>query len=346
MPVYGPSWSSSGGGKSIFPEPSDDFPLNFDWMVGLFFNSRVIFRGILLILFIALADFCRAQELPAPAMAFVSDTQAPMFAEKILLKSNNNIQATRMIFMDVLKEKPHNLFILGDVVSLGYKKSKWKNMDRYLDSCRKHNIHVSALLGNHDVMTRAKKGEAQFQKRFPDNVKTGYYLVSDSIAIVFLNSNFSKLTAAELETERKWMNETMQAIDKDPGVLFAIVSCHHAPFTNSKIVGSNKKVQEYFVPGYIQSKKAKLLITGHSHNYEHFLYEGKDFLVIGGGGGLTQPRNESADALRDLSGPYKPAFHYLLVSRSGLAVTFTSRFIKPDFSGFDNGDSFTLYAGK
>jgi Calcineurin-like phosphoesterase len=286
------------------------------------------------------------QILPKPQIAFVSDTQAPMWEEKIFLKSNHNEKATGMIFRDILGIKPTNLFILGDVVSLGYKNKKWKAMDQYLDSCRKKGIQVSALLGNHDVMTNDKKGEAQFKKRFPDNVKTGYYIVTDSIAVVFLNSNFSKLAAWELEKQQAWMHGTMEAIDRDPGVLFAIVCCHHAPFTNSKIVGSNKQVQEYFIPDYIQSKKARLLITGHSHNYEHFIEQGKDFLVIGGGGGLSQPRHESGIGLRDLSGPYKPAFHYLLVTRIRYQVTFTSRFLKPDFSGFDNGLSFNLLTEK
>jgi hypothetical protein len=98
----------------------------------------------------------------------LSDTQAPMGIEKLLLKSNKNTLATQKIFEDIIKRKPSDLLIFGDVVSLGYQESKWREMDVYLSSARKMGIRVSALLGNHDVMFNAKAGEAAFLKRFPD----------------------------------------------------------------------------------------------------------------------------------------------------------------------------------
>ena len=54
-------------------------------------------------------------------IVFVSDTQAPMWEEKIFLRSNQNEKATGLIFDDITRENPLALFILGDVVSLGYK---------------------------------------------------------------------------------------------------------------------------------------------------------------------------------------------------------------------------------
>lgn len=60
-----------------------------------------------------------------------------MWVEKIVLKSNNNVQATQLAFNDILEKRPTSLFILGDVVTLGYKQKKWSRMDIYLDSCRR-----------------------------------------------------------------------------------------------------------------------------------------------------------------------------------------------------------------
>lgn len=276
--------------------------------------------------------------------AFISDTQAPMWVEKIVLKSNNNIQATELAFNDILKKRPSSLFILGDVVTLGYKKKKWSRMDVYLDSCRRAGIHVSALLGNHDVMTRPRKGESQFQRRFPNHNRTGFYHVVDSVAIVFLNSNFSKLSHDDIDAQQIWFKNTLNALDADPAIVITLVACHHAPFTNSKIVGSSQSVQEHFVPAFIESRKAQLFITGHSHNYEQFKYQGKDFLVIGGGGGLTQPLSNSEKQLNDISRSYKPQFHYLLVQRNQQTLCLTSRYLKDDFSGFEEGLSFSLSA--
>ncbi len=265
-----------------------------------------------------------------------------MWVEKIVLKSNNNIQATELAFNDILKKRPSSLFILGDVVTLGYKKKKWSRMDVYLDSCRRAGIHVSALLGNHDVMTRPRKGESQFQRRFPNHNRTGFFHVVDSVAIVFLNSNFSKLSHDDLDAQQIWFKNTLDALDADPAIVITLVACHHAPFTNSKIVGSSQSVQEHFVPAFIKSRKAQLFITGHSHNYEQFKYQGKDFLVIGGGGGLTQPLSNSEKQLYDISRSYKPQFHYLVVQRNQQTLCLTSRYLKDDFSGFEDGLSYSL----
>ncbi len=275
-------------------------------------------------------------------IAFVSDTQAPMWVEKVVLGSNQNIRATNLVFSDILKYKPSSLFILGDVVTLGYKQKKWTRMDAYLDSCRKAGIKVSALLGNHDVMTRPKKGEKQFQNRFPDHNRTGYYQIVDSVAVIFLNSNFSKLSSQDLKQQQTWFHNTLNALDEDSSVVATLVACHHAPFSNSKIVGSSKNVQQHFVPDFIHSTKARLFITGHSHNYELFKHAGKDFLVIGGGGGLNQPLSKSEKRMQDISTTYKPQFHYLVVQRNNRNLCFTSRFLKDDFSGFEEGFSFSV----
>ena len=275
-------------------------------------------------------------------IVFVSDTQAPMWVEKLVLGSNNNVRATDLVLGDIVRRRPTSVFILGDVVTLGYKQKKWSRMDRFLDSCRKAGIPVRALLGNHDVMTRSRKGETQFQKRFPDHHRTGYYLVTDSVAMVFLNSNFSKLSDQDIATQQAWFTATLQALDEDRGVVATIVACHHAPYSNSKIVGSSKSVQQHFVPPFLSSRKAKLFITGHSHNYEQFRHGGKDFLIIGGGGGLSQPLSDKEDRFYDLSTTYKPQFHYLVMQRHRGQLCLTSRYLNEDFSGFSEGLSFSI----
>lgn len=277
-----------------------------------------------------------------PAMVFVSDTQAPMWVEKLVLKQNQNIKATGLVFHDILQSRPASLFILGDVVALGYKDKKWSQMDQYLDSCRKAGIQVSALLGNHDVMTRAKKGEKQFQRRFPNHKRTGFYQVVDSVAVVLLNSNFKKLSSEDIHQQQQWLDTTLKNLDNDSSVLMTIVTCHHAPYSNSKIVGSSEAVQQYFVPGFMNAMKAQLMITGHSHNFELFKREGKTFLVIGGGGGIHQPLTKAEKRMNDLSGNYKPQFHYLVARRKGRSLLLTSRFLKEDFSGFSEGHTLSI----
>ncbi|MBI3218210.1 MAG: metallophosphoesterase [Bacteroidetes bacterium] len=267
-------------------------------------------------------------------IALVSDTQKPMWIEKLWLKPNHNTLATQLIFQQIIKTKPADLFILGDVVSLGHKEKKWKAIDGYLKEGRDKGIQVTALLGNHDVMGNAAKGESVFQKRFPDHVRTGFVKITDSIAFVLLNSNFSKLSQADRDKQQNWLTATMKELDANPAIRIIVMSCHHAPFSNSKIVGSSTEVQSAFVPTYLASAKAKLFITGHSHGFEHFQKSGKDFMVIGGGGGIHQPLNTKNPSHEDLDANYKPMFHYLLLQRLGNSLKLSSYPLLPDFSGF------------
>lgn len=267
-------------------------------------------------------------------MYFVSDTQQPLFVEKLWLKGNHNKQATAGIFNSILKEKPATLYMLGDVVGLGYSKRKWKKVDLFLDSCRNAGTPVCGVLGNHEVMGRRKKGEANFQKRFPMNVRTGYVSVTDSVAVVLLNSNFNILSAADVLKQKEWYKNTLTSLDSTDSVRAVIVCCHHAPFTNSKIVKCSQKVQDNFVDDYISSRKAQLFITGHAHAFEHFKMKGKDFIVIGGGGGLHQPLNTTGKNYADLAATYKPPFHYLSVERVDDKLQVRSHAIENDFMSF------------
>lgn len=298
------------------------------------------------IYFLMLQLGCSTALLAQPPVAkdaelyFVSDTQQPMFVEKLVLKPNHNRAATAGIFAAIEQDKPQSLYMLGDVVGLGSSRRKWKKVDAFLDNCRKDGTSVCGLLGNHEVMGRRKRGERFFQQRFPMNVSTGYVSVTDSVAVVMLNSNFSALSAADENKQQQWYTGTMAALDGADSVKAIIVCCHHAPFTNSNIVKCNKTVQQQFVPAYIASRKAQLFITGHAHAFEHFSVQGKDFLVIGGGGGVHQPLDTGTGALDDLAVDYKPMFHYLSVKRMDNNLVVRSHFLKTDFSGFDKGISF------
>jgi Icc-related predicted phosphoesterase len=275
-------------------------------------------------------------------IAFISDTQAPMAVEKIWLKPHNNLVATGKLFEDILVTMPNQLFILGDVVSLGYKKKKWLAMDEYLTQCRTSGIPMSAILGNHDVMGNAPKGERLFQQRFPNHIRTGYYMVVDSVATVLLNSNFTKMGSDAVAREEEWLSATLAQLDKDPAIKATIVTCHHAPYTNSTIVKPNTLVQEQFVKAFLQSHKAVLFITGHAHAFEHFKVGGKDFLTIGGGGGLHQPLRKDSESREDLSGAYKPMFHYLTFRRQVGQISINSKYLTDDFSGVKSGYSFSI----
>ncbi len=270
-------------------------------------------------------------------LAFASDTQKPMWVETLFLKSNNNRQATKKIFNEFEQLKPRAIFLLGDVVNLGYSTRQWKDVGGYIKTLRSHGIAVHAALGNHEVMGQARKGENKFQTYFPEHVRTGYVKVVDSVAVVLLNSNFGKLTEADNKAQLAWYQKTLDSLDNDPSIVYVISGCHHSPFTNSKIVGCSKDVEEKFVEPFLASSKSRLFLSGHSHNFEHYQVKGKDFMVIGGGGGLHQPLKTGEGCLPDVAADYKPEFHYLTVKRCAQGLQIKSYELRKDFTVFEEG---------
>src|SRR5204863_3041265 len=91
-----------------------------------------------------------------------------------------------------------------DVVNLSCKNNRWKSMDVCLDKLHSEGLKTHACLGNHELMSRKKSGEANFQERFPDHQDKGYVVIQDSIATVFLNSNFSKLSDKQNKEQLEW----------------------------------------------------------------------------------------------------------------------------------------------
>ncbi|MCX6284038.1 MAG: metallophosphoesterase [Bacteroidetes bacterium] len=254
----------------------------------------------------------------------MSDVQAPMQVEKIISKAYRNEEARDSLFSNIILQHPKNLFLLGDLASKGSKEKAWAPLDTFLYSLNKIQTSVYAIPGNHEYMGKSA-GMRMFTKRFPEQWLYGYFVDVDSIAIVLLNSNFKHLVV-------------MDSLDADPGIKAIIVCTHHAPYSNSKIVGSSKPVSEMIVPEFEKSKKSKLLISGHSHNLEYFSDSiGKHFLVIGGGGGIAQPLIPMDKRIyHDLLGQdLKPIYFYLVIEKNGNCLKLIAKGFKKDFNFFE-----------
>ena len=275
-------------------------------------------------------------------IAFAADTQAPMFVEKLWLRTHNNRKATQLLFEDILQRKPAAFFLLGDLVNLGYSNRQWKPIDKYVEALRNNNIPVHAIMGNHEVMGRPREGIRKFQQRFPNHEATGYVVQIANVAIVLVNSNFSSLTIDEDVKQTNWYKEAFQLLDEERNVDFIITGCHHSPYTNSRIVKPSKEAEQKFVPAFLHSRKSCLFLSGHCHAYEHYKVEGKDFMVIGGGGGLKQPLRQGLGTLADVALDYKPLFHYITTEILENELLVTSYHIKKDFSGFEEGRKTTI----
>ncbi|MDQ6815113.1 MAG: metallophosphoesterase, partial [Bacteroidota bacterium] len=183
----------------------------------------MLFNSFIVIFACSLSVIATGQRIDSTAnssneMVFASDTQAPMWVETLFLKSNQNRLATKDIFNDILTRDPAAVYLLGDVVALGSSNKQWKPMDVYLQKLRSKGIKVNAALGNHEVLGESAKGQKKFQIRFPKHSKTGSLDVTDSVAVILLNSNFSDLSATEDTAQVNWYKRTLEQLDADPSI--------------------------------------------------------------------------------------------------------------------------------
>lgn len=279
------------------------------------------------------------------SLLFISDTQAPMWVETLWLRTHHNTESTAALFDDIVTRPATDLFITGDVVNLACKASRWQAMDTLIAHARRSGKHVHGLLGNHEVMRDAALGEANFQQRFPEHVRTGYTVRADSIAVLMMNSNVEKLGAEQHALQQAWYDSTLTALDHDPSVRAIIVCCHHSPYTDSKIVGCNSDVQRDLVPAFLKAKHTAIFISGHAHLFQHFEQAGKHFFVIGGGGGLHHPMHKKKldiPGVVNLDADHAPLFHYLSVTPCKDQLLVRSLPLKEDRSGMGAAREFAL----
>jgi predicted MPP superfamily phosphohydrolase len=274
-----------------------------------------------------------ADTLSGARLFFISDMQSPLVSEAIFLKPFKNREARDSLFADVMRQNPTTLFMLGDLTAEGARDKAWVPLDTFIQSLGSLKTALYAIPGNHEYWATASRGRKNFLKRFPEEWLHGFCVKTDSLAIVLVNSNFDKLNKSEASRQLYWYSAVMDSLDHDSAIRAIIVCTHHAPFSNSKIVGCNREVEKSIVPQFKKSLKAVLFLSGHSHNLEYFSRgKRKHFLVIGGGGGVAQPLFTGSDSkFHDLiPQERKPVYFYVIVQRDGKTLRVSARGLTKD----------------
>ena len=235
-------------------------------------------------------------------IAVIADTQAPMQTETLWLKEERNVEATSILFSRLLKENVDAVFMLGDLVAMGSREKDWTTVDYFTAALRRQSKNVYANPGNHEYSFPASAGIDEFYKRFPRAQATVQVYIINSVAMVLVDANYAHLSRSRKKSQEARYRQCLDSLQNDATVQVIIVCTHQPPFTNSTAVKSSKEVQKRLIPDYLSTPKAALFLSGHSHNMEHFREQGKDFLVAGGGGGLSQP----------LLAPQKRKYHDLI----------------------------------
>ncbi len=297
-------------------------------------------KTILVVLFVACSVLAQQQ---VPSIIFVSDTQQPLWIETLRLKEHDNEKAARTIFKAIEQESTAvGIFHLGDITSMGMFDSYWHTFDEFRKNIR---VPFYPVIGNHEYYLFKKPALDQFQNRFPEVTTTWYSVVIKSVAIIILNSNFSKLSDDEKTQQDRWYSAQLSDFENDSTVRAVIVLSHHSPYTNSTIVDPSQEVQRRFVVPFVSYRKTIAFLSGHAHAYEHFQKAGKEFLVIGGGGGLlhtllTETQQRFHDVYsQTLSLRY---FHFAECSFRPNSLLFSIKKLRNDATGFDVVDTVSV----
>ena len=292
-----------------------------------------LFRLLLLLI-----SVCFPQERSDKIFLFISDTQQPLWIETFRLKEHNNEMATQKLFSAMAQESSVvALFHLGDITGMGMLDGYWKSFDTLRKMLE---FPVYPVFGNHEYFFIPSKGKEQTLKRFPFLEPSWYVRHVGRIAIILLNSNFSRLSDDDIAAQELWYKDQLMTLETDSTVKAIIVGCHHSPYTNSSIVNSDEDVQQQFGIPFKKSVKAKVFISGHAHTYEHFRIDDKDFLVIGGGG-LQHPLvDETERRWKDISSQQskRKFFHYVRCEEKGNELVFQVMMFTEDLSELETVD--------
>jgi hypothetical protein len=310
-------------------------------------NKIFKYNFILLILFSfyisnlhAQSDSCSLKD--TTTLCFLSDTQLPLFIESFYLSYNHNAEARKLIFERINWIAPKAVFHLGDFVGLGFDSESWEETNNFVNELTLHKTEFYPIPGNHEYIISPERSIANFKKYFKGINLTGYSKRYHNVAVVLFNSNFNNLKKSEIKEQAEWYKKTLISFEADSSIDFIIVGTHHSPYTNSKMVepaveSSDKEYFAQYLNLFYNSKKCKMFISGHAHAYEHFQFNGKDFLVIGGGGGVQQPLYKGKNQkYHDLFSSIleKRMFHFITVKIYNKTLTVDLNMVNDKFSDF------------
>lgn len=283
-----------------------------------------------------------AQDKNVHSIILIGDTQRTSGLE---FWKEKNTDISKDLFQKIANEDPDFIIHLGDMVFDAGSSDSWKQFDYDAENVNNRKIPIYPVLGNHEYYGNNKTAKENIVSRFPFlNEKTWYSKRINNLGVVLLNSNFDELSKEQNLEQLKWYKSELEKFRKDSSINYILAACHHPPFTNSKVVSDDKNVLEKFVTPFMSAPKAQFFLSGHCHSYEHFIKQGKHFIVSGGGGGPRQELETSAASTRHddiFKGPSLRDFHYCKLSFLNDNILF--EMIAMDKSGkFITKDSFSI----
>jgi len=249
-----------------------------------------------------------------PFFVIFGDTRRRLTAEVFRERAD----AERLLVIRALAdEAPAFVLNSGDLVGRGSKAGDWRTFHEENQPIFSKRIPYYPLLGNHEFYGDDRLALDHYFNVFPDLRRRRWYEIRfRSVLVAALDSNFDELEDPESQAQDAWFAGLLAAAEQDPAVRHVVVCTHHPPYTNSRVHGDSKPVQEHFVRKL--TPKAKVFMSGHVHSYERFEKDGRQFVVTGGGGApLTSVDVETPGHPDAFKGPAYRPFHYCRFTLAG-----------------------------
>lgn len=277
-------------------------------------------------------------------VAVIGDLQKTSLPEVLIGREQNDSERLQVV-NSVSNENINGVILLGDLVFEGCDIEEWHQFDQLISPVSGKGIPMFSVMGNHEYWGRDRSAVANVAARFPQlSFRQSWYCIeSDSICMIFLDSNYGAMGEKKWDNQLDWFRNTLSKADRDPSVKGILVFLHHPPFSNSLITGDDEKLQEDLASLYTSSEKSVAMISGHAHSYERFCFKGKTFIISGGGGGprinLNPAKKHHSDFCR-LS--YPRPFNYLLLKRKGDIMEVTVKGLNKGSTEFFVIETFNL----
>ena len=236
-------------------------------------------------------------------------------------------------------EKADFLIVTGDVVYRGDNDHDWSVFDEETKGLRDEKVPILPVLGNHDV--HGVLGQSKFVEHF-DQLKShsqlktnGWYLVT------YGNAEFLMLDSQDSYDEHSpqgdWIRKQLKAVPEELDFLFIVLhhplishasrmpSVYHCGDRRSKpVMGHDVEDAEKRLNVLIEQFSKThpgvriIVLSGHNHNYEHYLIHGITYLVTAGGGATPYQISRRSSDLYSEPGP---TYHYCKFTLNGNSLT-------------------------
>jgi predicted MPP superfamily phosphohydrolase len=213
--------------------------------------------------------------------------------------SRSNPEVHRQVVAQIIKTKPDMVFHLGDFVDDSNSETEWQLVKSIVTPLQEQSKFYS-IPGNHELESEI------YYRYFSKDAQVKWSSVDQGGAhIVLLNSNLPLNKSSE---QYRWLeNDLMAAGDNS----FKVVILHHALLS----VGNHAFEALDFRSDLLElfgQQKVDLVVSGHEHNYERFLYGNTIYVTTGGGGAPLYDRAADNPNLQK----FVKEYHYCQLSLS------------------------------